>query len=140
VPNFLHSRTVQILGAVAGLFLFYLLGVVVRKHSGVAILIHNETTGTIQDLSVEVGNDGTKRSLHDLAPGDQERVFVATPQQSSISVEFTEPGRKPHTIDVFDHAKPGDCGSSNVRILPQRRTESYETHQSVSWKGWLDLL
>jgi hypothetical protein len=140
MPDFLRSPIARILAAVIGISLFYLLGVVVRQHSGVCILIHNETTGTVRELSVEADNGGVKRGLKDLAPGDQERVFVKTAEPSALSLEFTEPGRAPHTTTVFDHAKPRECGYSIVRIMPQRQTESYETDQSVSWKGWLDFL
>jgi hypothetical protein len=138
--QFFRSPIGRRVSAVVGLFLFYLIGVIARQHSGVRIVIRNESSEPVRLLSAGVENKGDWQNLQDLAPGDHERVFVKTAQQSRVAVEFGEPGHEPRTVTVFDQAETGGCGSSTVRILPQRNTESVETHESECWNSWLDFL
>ena len=126
--------------AAIGLLLFYFLGVIARQYSGVRILIRNESSEPVRLLSAGVENNGDSKNLQDLAPGDHERVFVKTTRQSRVVVEFAEPGHEPRTVTVFDQGETGRCGASTLRILPQRNTESVETHESECWNSWLDFL
>jgi hypothetical protein len=139
MSDWFRSRAVQVVLAVAGLAVFYFVGVMVRQHSGVCVTIRNESTEPVRELSVAVENQGDAHNLQDLKPGDHERVFVKTAEGSRIVVGFTEDGRS-RTVDVFNHAVPGDCGTSTMRLLPRRSTESVEAHRTVSWNGWFDFL
>jgi len=140
VFQFLHSRAARAIVAAIGLLLFYFLGVIARQYSGVRILIRNESSEPVRLLSAGVENNGDSKNLQDLAPGDHERVFVKTTRQSRVVVEFAEPGHEPRTVTVFDQGETGRCGASTLRILPQRNTESVETHESECWNSWLDFL
>jgi hypothetical protein len=140
VFQFLHSRAARAIVAAIGLLLFYFLGVIARQYSGVRILIRNESSEPVRLLSAGVENNGDSKNLQDLAPGDHERVFVKTTRQSRVVVEFAEPGHEPRTVTVFDQGETGGCGASTLRILPQRNTESVETHESECWNSWLDFL
>ena len=104
------------------------------------MLIRNESSEPVRDVGIRVDNGGDRHNLQSLAPGDHERVFVPTIDQSRVVLEFTEEGHGLRTVNVFDRAEAGDCGTSTVRILPQRRTESVEKHRSVCWSSWLDFL
>lgn len=125
---------------VVGLILFYFIGVVVRQHSGIRVVIQNESGEPVEKLSVGVEHSDYRHDLENLMPGDLEQVFVKTGEQSRVVVEFVEAGHGPRTITVFDHAEAGDCGTSTVKFLPRRDTESVETHQTVCWNGLLDFL
>ena len=138
--HFLTSRTARTLAAVAGLFLFYAIGVIARQLAGVRIVIRNETNAPVRELSAQVENTGDRHTLQDLAPGDQERVFLHTAKQSHVVVEFAETGRAPRPVTVFNQDETGACSASTMRILPQRRTESVEKHEAVCWNSWLDFL
>jgi hypothetical protein len=139
MSDWFRSGPARLLLAVVGLMVFYGIGVIVRKHAGVCVTIRNQSTESVRELSVAVENQGDAHSLQDLKPGDHERVFVKTVEGSRIVVGFTEDGRS-RTAVVFDHAAAGDCGTSTMRLLPRRSTESVEVHQSVSWGGWFDFL
>jgi hypothetical protein len=138
--GFFRSRSAKVLLAVVGLSMLYAVGVIVRQHSGVRVIISNESNEPVRELSVAVESQGDGHNLQDLAPGDHERVFVKTVGNSGIVLEFAEGGQQSRTVTVFDHPTPGDCGTSTVRLLPRRSTESVEVHRSVSWSGWLDFL
>ena len=138
--EFFRSRPGQAVGIVIGLLLFYFLGVIVRQHSGVHIIIRNESGEPVRQLSVGVESGADRRTLRDLMPGDHGSAFVKTVAPSSIVVGFEVAGQRPHSADVFNYEVNGDCGASIMRILPQRRTESVEKHQTVSWNSWLDFL
>ena len=140
VFQFLHSSAARAIAAAIGLLLFYFLGVIVRQHSGVHIIIRNESGEPVRQLSVGVENSSDRRTLQDLKPGDHESVFVKTVEQSSVVVGFEVAGQRPHTTDVFNHTENRDCEASTMWILPQRRTESVESHKSVCWNSWLDFL
>ena len=131
---------VQAILAVVAVSLLYVIGMITRQHSGVCVVIRNESTEPVRDLGVMIENQGDRHNLQDLAPGDHERVFVQTVEHSRIVLEFAEAGRDSRTVTVFDHAEPGDCGTSTVRMLPHHSTESVEEHRSVCWKSWLDFL
>jgi hypothetical protein len=139
MSDWLQSRPAKLLVVVVGLIVFYVVGVIVRQHSGVCVTIRNESTEPVRALSAGVENQGDARNVPDLKPGDRERVFVKTPEGSRIVVGFTEDGRS-RTVTVFDHAASGDCGTSTMRLLPRRSTESVEVHRTVSWNGWFDFL
>jgi hypothetical protein len=135
-----RSRLAQILVAAVALLVFYAAGVIVRQHSGVCVIIRNESNEPVRELSVMDESQGGGHNLKDLGRGDDERVFVKTAENSRILLEFDEAGKKMHAVAVFDHARPGDCGTATVRLLPRRNTESVEAHRSVSWNGWFDFL
>jgi len=139
MSDWFRSRPARLLLAVVGLTVLYAIGVIVRRHSGVCVTIRNESSEPVRQLSVAVENQGDAHSLGDIKPGDHERVFVKTAEGSRIVVGFTEDGRS-RTVAVFDHAAPGDCGTSIMRLLPRRSTESVEVHRTVSWNGWFDFL
>jgi len=139
--DFFRSPIGRTLAIVVGFFLFYLAGVSARQHAGISVVIRNESNQPVGDLGVRVDKSGNRHNLQRLAPGAHARVFVPATEQSRVVLEFTETGRHGlRTVNVFDHAQAGDCGTSTVRILPQRRTETVETHRSVCWSGWLDFL
>jgi hypothetical protein len=140
VFQFFQSRVARALVTVIGLVLLYFIGVIARQHSGVSIVIRNESSEPVRRLSAGVENKGDSKNLQDLAPGDHERVFVKIAQQSRVVVEFAEPGHEPRTVTVFDQGETGGCGASTLRILPQRNTESVETHESECWNSWLGFL
>jgi hypothetical protein len=140
VSQFFQSRVARALAVAIGLVLFYFLGVIVRQHSGVHIIIRNESGEPVRQLSVGVESSADQRTLRDLMPGDHESAFVKTVAPSSIVVGFEVAGQRPHSADVFNYEVNGDCGASIMRILPQRRTESVESHKSVCWNSWLDFL
>jgi hypothetical protein len=139
MSDWIRSGPAKVLLAVIGLAVFYVIGVIVRQHSGVCVTIRDESNEPVRELSVAVENHGDVHNLQDLKPGAHERIFVKTAEGSRIVVGFTEDGRS-RTAGVFDHAAPGDCGTSTMRLLPRRSTESVEVHRSVSWNGWLDFL
>jgi hypothetical protein len=138
--DLLRSRSAQMLLAVVGLSLLYVIGVIVRQHSGVCVIIRNESNEPVRELRAMVEGQGDGQNLKDLGRGDNERVFVKTPENSRIILEFAEGGQKTRTVAVFDHAQSGDCGTSTVRLLPRRSTESVEVHRSVCWNSWLAFL
>jgi hypothetical protein len=140
VSDLFSSRPAKMLVAFVGLVVFYAIGVIVRQHSGVCVIIHNESQEPVEELSVALENQGDSHTLKDLARGENERVFVKTVENSRILLTFAEGGQKSRTAAVFDHAAPGDCGTVTVRLLPRRSTESVDVHRSLSWKGWLDFL
>jgi hypothetical protein len=137
--DFFRARLAKALLALVGLALFCVIGVIVRQHSGVCVIIRNESNEPVRELRVSVENQGDGQRLPDLRPGEHERVFVKTVENSRLVLQFTEAGQKPHTATVFDHATLGDCGATTVRLLPRRSTESVEVHRSVSWRGWRDF-
>ena|ERR1700722_14569146 len=139
MSDWFRSRPAKLLLGVIGLTALYAIGVIVRQHSGVCVTIRNEGADPVRELSVAVENQGDTHNLKDLKPGDHERVFVKAAKGSRIAVAFTEGGRS-RTVAVFDHAAPGDCGTSTMRLLPRRSTESVEVHRTVSWNGWFDFL
>jgi hypothetical protein len=139
VSDWFRSRPARLLFAIVGLVVFYAIGVIVRRHSGVCVTIRNETSEPVRELTVAAENRGDPHNLQDLKPGDHERVFVVTAEGSSIVVGFIEDGRS-RTVAVFNHAARGDCGTSTMRLLPRRSTESVEVHRTVSWNGWFDFL
>jgi hypothetical protein len=139
VVDLSRSPSAKVLLAVFGVAAFYAIGVIVRQHSGVCVIIRNESNEPVRELSVAVENHGVSRGLPDLARGDHERVFVKAVENSRILLSFTVAGQNSHTAAVFAHAVPGDCGTARVRLLPLRSTESVDIHRTVSWKGWLDF-
>jgi hypothetical protein len=139
MSDWFRSRSARLLLTVVGLTALYAIGVIVRQHSGVSVTIRNQSSEPVRELSVAVENQGDAHNLQDLKPGDHERVFVKTVEGSRIVVGFTEDGRS-RTVAVFDHAAPGDCGTSTMRLLARRSTESVEVHRTVSWNGWFDFL
>jgi|SRR4029077_12869749 len=140
MSQWFRSPTARILLSVVGVSLFYFVGVLVRQHSGVRVVIRNESTQPVRELSVRVEAKGDRHNMPDLVPGDHKRLFVQPVDQSPIVLEFAETGHDPRSIDVYDHSDASGCGTTTVRILPQRRTESNEEHPAVCWNSWLDFM
>jgi hypothetical protein len=135
-----RSPITRIVLSVVGVSLFYFVGVLVRQHSGVLVVIRNESTEPVRELSVQVENKGERHHLQDLVPGDHESVFVRPIDQSPIVLDFAETGHEPRSVNVYDHSDVSGCGTSTVRILPPRNTESEEVHRAVCWNSWLDFM
>ena len=140
MPDMLRSPIFRAILAVVAVCLFYVIGIFARQHSGVRVVIRNETKEPVLSLGVMDEKQGDRHSLPDLAPGDNERAFVQAGEHSRVVMEFAQPGRQSRTVTIFDNATPGDCGSSTVWIQPPHNTESVEEHPSVCWKSWLDFL
>ena len=78
MSDWIRSGPAKVLLAVIGLAVFYVIGVIVRQHSGVCVTIRNESNEPVRELSVAVENHGAVHNLQDLKPGAHERIFVKT--------------------------------------------------------------
>jgi len=126
---------------VFGLFLFYVVGVILRQQYGIGVVVRNESGETLRQVSVKVQSRGKTYSMPDLAPGEHRRVFVQPVGESSIDVQFTDASDKPHVESVVGYVESGYCGNAEAMILPGGKTRLTEEISLVFCrKSWLDFI
>jgi hypothetical protein len=135
-----RSPVGRLLLGVAGLCVFYFLGVALRQLCGSCVDIRNASTETVRDVSVKVESGGKIYDVPNLAPRDHRRIYVRPQAKSQITLKITDGTNRPRDIMVFDGAQPGDCGVSMVTIQPGHSTVSEEFHHPVCWKSWLEFM
>jgi hypothetical protein len=141
MKNSLRSRTIRSVLVVVGLFLFYVLGVIVRQQYGIGVVIRNESGETLRQVGVKVETKGKRYGLPDLAPGDRRRVFVQPVGESSIDIQFIDAGGKPHVELMVGYVESGYCGNAKATILPGGRTKLTEDIDPLfCGKSWLDFV
>jgi hypothetical protein len=126
---------------VVGLFLFYVLGVIVRQQYGIGVVVRNESGETLRQVSVKVesiGDRGMRSDLYYLAPGGHVRVYTQPMTESHINLEFMDARYKLHTETVVGYVEAGYCGTAKATILPGDRVDTIS--DLACWKSWFDFI
>jgi hypothetical protein len=124
-----------------GLFLFYVMGVLVRRERGIGVVIRNESGETLRQVSVKVESidDRVKRSdLYYLAPGGHVRVYTQPVTESHINLEFIDARNKLHSETIVGYVEAGYCGTAKATILPGDRIDTIS--DLACWKSWFDFI
>ena len=136
-----RSRTIRVVLLCVSLFLLYVLGVLVRWHYGIGVVVHNASQETLRHVSIKVesvGDRGARYSLPDLRPGERRRIFVRPVTESRVNLEFTDSTNRQHMETVYGYAEAGYCGTATATILPSDKITSSEAANCL--RSWLDLV
>jgi hypothetical protein len=135
------TRIAHLVLILIGLFLIYVIGVLVRRQQGIAVVIRNDSGEVLRQVSVKVetsGDGGKRSSLYYLAPSSRVRVYVQPVTESHINLEFMDARNKVHTETVVGYVEAGYCGSAKATIFPGERVEAIS--ELACWKSWFDFI
>jgi hypothetical protein len=124
-----------------GLFVFYVLGVVVRQHYGIAVDVRNLSQHTLRNVSVKVEYRGKRYPLPDLQPGQHKRVFAQPAGESGINLEFVDWQNAKHVEDLAGYVEDGYSGTASGTVLADGRVViDNDTFRHFYYKSWLDFV
>jgi hypothetical protein len=139
--SFFRSRTIRVVLVSVGLFLLYVMGLIVRRQYGIAIAVHNESGETLRQICVRVesiGDRGKRYTLPDLVSGGRAHIYVSPVTESHVNVEFTDARGKLHVETMVGYAESGYCGTAKLTVLVGDKVDT--NSKLVCQKSWLDFI
>ena len=134
-------KKIKALALFVGLFLFYVLGVVVRQRYGIAVDVRNLSQHTLRNVSVKVEYRGKRYPLSDLEPGRHQRVFVQPAGESGILLEFVDWQNTRRVEVLAGYVEDGYSGTASGTVLADGRVVTYDdTFRFFYYKSWLDFV
>ena len=141
MTGLIRSRATRLTLAVVGLFVLYVVGVIVRRQFGVRVIVSNESGEALRQVSVKVesiGDRGKRSNLYYLAPGGRVRLYAQPITESHINLEFMDARNKLHTETVVGYVEAGYCGIAKATILPGDKIHTIS--DPACWKSWFDFI
>ena len=136
-----RSVAVRIVSSLLCLSLVYVIGIVVRQHLGIAVIVSNDSVGELREVSVKVEYKGERYLLPDIKPGQTRTVFVRPHGESTINLEFSDARGARRKEMLAGYVENGYCGRTRSRVLPDGRVEvEDDSFGSACWSSWLDLV
>jgi hypothetical protein len=135
----------RLLLIIFGIFLFYLLGLFVRRAYGVRLVVKNDSG----ELLHQVGLKFTGRDYHyelavpDLAQGKRMRLFVKPGRKSLVTLEFTDSHNLRHRETAEDYVFADNCGSMTFAVQAFGKVDATIPAQpliAICWDSWLGFI